>query len=103
MSVTKGKWEVVENDYFVDIMCEENAIASVHSNEFNGVSKEQMRANARMMALAPELFERLSKANDEIAFLISIYNNKVKDPANFLDAETCHINQLLLAKVKGDL
>lgn len=103
MSITKGKWKAVENEHFIDIKVGGNPIAQVVVNQYANVDKEQMRANARMMALAPEMFERLSKANDEIAFLINIYNKKVKDPANFLDAETCHINQLLLAKVKGDL
>jgi len=103
MSITKGKWEAVENDHFIDIKVDGNPIAQVIVNQYADVDKEQMRANARMMALAPELCERLSKANDEIAFLINIYNKKVKDPANFIDAETCHDNQLFIAKLKGEL
>lgn len=103
MNVTKGKWEAVENDHFIDIKVDGNPIAQVIVNQYANVDKEQMRANARMMSSSKEILERLSKANDEIAFLIKIYNKKVKDPANFIDAETCHDNQLFIAKVKGEL
>lgn len=103
MNVTKGNWEAVENDHFIDIKVDGNPIAHVFANQYVDTGKKEMQANARMMAASKEMLERLSKANDEIAFLINIYNKKVKDPANFIDAETCHENQLFIAKVKGEL
>ncbi len=103
MSITKGKWEAVENDHFIDIKVDGNPIAQVIVNQCADVDKEQMRANARMMALAPEMLDKLVEVNETISFLIGIYNKRTKDPANFLDAEICSEIQMFIAKVKGDL
>jgi len=86
MNTTKGKWEAVENNHFIDIKVDGNPIAQVVSNLYANVDKEQMRANARMMALAPEMFE----------FLDGIVDGALDESEN---------NELLelLAKVKGDL
>lgn len=88
MSITKGKWEAVENDHFIDIKVDGNPIAQVIVNQYANVDKEQMRANARMMALAPEMRDYLSHM---------VKHEMIDDHS--VEREI----QSLLAKVKGDL
>ncbi len=58
--------------------------------------------DAHLIAAAPEMYMALKQTNEELAFMIERYNRRVKDPANFIDAETCHKNQVLLAKARGE-
>lgn len=59
-------------------------------------------ANANLIARSPSLYHALKRTTDELAFVIDLYNKKVKDPADFIDAETCHLNQIELAKARGE-
>lgn len=61
MNITKGNWYAVENDYYVDIMVDGNPIAQVIENEFVGTDKNTMRANAKLMECAPEMYAELEK------------------------------------------
>lgn len=88
MGITKGKWEAVENDHFIDIKVDGNPIAQVIVNQYADVDKEQMRANARMMALAPEMCDYLSHM---------ISHEMINDHSVEREVKS------LLAKVKGDL
>ncbi len=88
MNVTKGKWEAVENDHFIDIKVDGNPIAQVIANQYADVDKEQMRANARIMAASKEMAAMLK----EIAISMECFHG----------VDTDSIFELL-AKVKGEL
>jgi len=64
--------------------------------------REESLANAHLIARAPNLYHALKSTTEELAFVIDSYNKKVKDPAHFIDAETCHLNQIELAKARGE-
>ncbi len=97
MSITKGKWEAIENDHFIDIKVHGNPIAQVIVNQYADVDKGQMRANARMMALAPEMADMLK----ELSSLMPMLDEQTH-PNIECDALKYDIDELL-AKVKGDL
>ncbi|ANI22075.1 hypothetical protein PP586_gp58 [Pseudoalteromonas phage vB_PspS-H40/1] len=84
MNITKGKWCAVENDYYIDIKVDGNSIAQVTTNEFIGTDKDAMRANARLMECAPDMYD----------FLEGIVDGALDESAN---------NELraLLAKARG--
>tara|TARA_R110002124_G_C8974544_1_gene515801 strand:- start:40651 stop:40926 length:276 start_codon:yes stop_codon:yes gene_type:complete len=91
MSITKGKWEPVENDHFIDIKVDGNPIAQVVANQYANVDKEQMRANARMMAPAPEILEAMQELVDRVE------RGEVRSVKAYSKFKS------LLAKVNGDL
>lgn len=96
---TKGEW--VENGAFVshvDLGCD----AIVSGAGCKDISYKEAEANANLIARAPNLYHALKRTTEELAFVIDRYNKKVKDPANFIDAETCHLNQIELAKARGE-
>jgi predicted amidophosphoribosyltransferase len=62
---TPGPWRFYENAVSIDI------VDAVHSNglailEKRGVNDEQKKANARLMAAAPDLLDALKQAHDFI-------------------------------------
>lgn len=59
--------------------------------------------DAQLIEAAPSLYYALKRTTEELAFVIDRYNKKVKYPAHFIDAETCHLNQIELAKARGEL
>lgn len=93
---TKGEWYAHPNG----VGC--SGIAIVNTPNGCVIPKHEDSANRDLIAAAPEMYKALQRTNEELAFIIDMYNKKVKDPANFIDAETCHENQLLLVKARGE-
>lgn len=89
MSITKGKWEAVENDHFIDIKVGGNPIAQVVVNTYADVDKEQMRVNARMMAASKEMLRELE------SILNSPYTNVEQFDLDRIEE--------IVSKVKGEL
>ena len=98
---TKGEWLVKGSS--MSMGSSYRGSFSIESSGFSGDVSDANEANKALIKAAPKIYEALEKANEELAFVIDRYNKKIKDPANFIDAETCHINQLLLAKARGEL
>ena len=97
---TKGEWRV-EGDS-MSVGSNYRGKFYVTSNCFDGDIDDASKANAHLIARAPNLYHALKSTTEELAFVIDRYNKKVKDPAHFIDAETCHRNQIELAKARGE-
>lgn len=113
---TKGEWSIlpIEDDKeYIRIRgtvlgCRYK-IANVTDLKFHHDGKDwclrdriESAANAQLISRAPNLYHALKRTNEELALLIDRCNKKVKDPAHFIDAETCHLNQIELAKARGE-
>lgn len=103
---TKGEWSIgvdcwADGHVSIDGF-EHSAIAVVVSEMDDGSKKEELSANAYLIARAPNLYHALKRTNEELALLIDLYNKKIKDPAHFIDAETCRLNNIELAKARGE-
>ena len=76
-----------------------------------GENNETGKANAHLIAAAPEMYDALESACSEIYSLINNINKKITmetrsdslDPPDLIDMQTCHDIQLLLAKARGEL
>ena len=105
---TKREWAVItepeSEHYLTTVDCggimQLNVITSATDITFTE-SFERI-ANAHLIAAAPNLYHALKRTNEELALLIDLYNKKVKDPAHFIDAETCYLNNIELAKARGE-
>lgn len=87
MNITKGNWYAVENDYYIDIKVDGNPIAQVIKNEFVDTDKNTMRANAKLMECAPEMYDYL---------LHMIEHDVINDPSIEREVKS------LLAKARGE-
>ncbi len=67
MNITKGRWYSVENDYYVDIKVDGNPIAQVIENEFVDTDKDTMRANAKLIECAPEMYGLINDLRNAIS------------------------------------
>ncbi|EJJ0354589.1 hypothetical protein NI395_001124 [Salmonella enterica] len=58
---TPGPWVAVPNNYYIDIKPKGNnqCLASTQENEVLGIDRGKERANAYLIAAAPELLESL--------------------------------------------
>ncbi len=96
---TKGEWVVKGSS--MSMGANYRGSFSIESNDFSGNISTANEANKSLIEAAPKMYEALQRTNEELAFVIDRYNKRVKDPANFIDAQTCHENQMLLAKARG--
>lgn len=71
---------------------------------------KEREANAHLIAAAPEMYEMLEIASRELLTLIDEVNDQrasqitsaTETEPDYLDAETVHLIQLLLAKARGE-
>lgn len=94
LNVTEGEWSVEWDD---------------HTTTYNlGTDTEVVSSriydeqDAILMSQSKKLYEQLETTNKELAFVIFMYNKLVRNPCEFFDAETCHLNQILLAQCRGE-
>lgn len=93
---TKGEWRV---EHFVN----EKGFEIAYNDDGEVIADYVYEEpDAHLIARAPNLYHALKRTNEELALLIDLYNKKVKDPAHFIDAETCHLNNIELAKARGE-
>jgi|GEM_PF-4616068 len=57
MKHTKGKWTAVKGEYGLDIDANEGTIATIYAND------GEAKANANLIASAPDMLEMLKKLN----------------------------------------
>ena len=90
---TKGPWfaeQIIErDDVFLDICAEDSSVVS--DVGVNGATKEQRRANAALIASAPELYEAL----EQIAALY------IDDRSSAMHKALCIANKAL-KKARGE-
>ncbi len=96
MNITKGNWYAVENDYYIDIKVDGNPIAQVIENEFVNTDKDVMRANAKLMECAPEMYEMLIKISEVINS--GLYEIELADAITEFGGDI----EKLLAKARGE-
>ena len=94
LNVTEGEWYYILDNYLGFYVSSDDGslLASEVYNEEDAI----------LMSKSKKLYEQLETTNKELAFVINAYNKLVKDPCDFFDAETCHLNQILLAQCRGE-
>jgi hypothetical protein len=112
---TKGEWKAFIRPIDYNPCCfSHDVLIEVDGDDIAGVyvtcddpewlkHREQAIHDANLMAASKDLYYALKHTTEELAFVIDRYNKKVKDPTHFIDAETCHRNQIKLAKARGEL
>ena len=124
---TKGEWSILpeedDKDYIrirgtvwggrykiANVICLEHR-NSDKSVEWRERDRKESMVNARLIAAAPELYSALESTSRELEWCIDYINNHMRknisasdfQPPDYYDHQTCHENQELLAKIKGDL
>ena len=74
------------------------------------VSDDEKKANAQLIAEAPELYKMVEQLTSELAFAIKeanlwrkrLINLTTENEPELLEGQTCHEAQILLAKIRGE-
>jgi len=105
---TKGEWVAGRPDMGTEVdgylskwIYAGDQYCAVASGRIEG-DWEEVMANAYLVAQSPKLYKALEETTEELAKLIEMYNEVVKDPCEFADGQTCHENTILLAKARGE-
>ena len=100
LNVTEGEWIIYQDEmtnlYVVNTPEDEEGFS------IGVVEGVYDKNDAILISQSKKLYEQLETTNNELAFVINAYNKLVKDPCDFFDAETCHLNQTLLAQCRGE-
>lgn len=113
---TKGPWIVNDGDNFSKgiLITSEDILDWVSicelDVEFDGHIGVEQKANAHLIACAPDMYEMLDSACNELYALINEVNNQklasvnsqTETPPDLHDMETCHLIQQLLKRARGE-
>jgi hypothetical protein len=106
---TKGEWYTshCKGDHKRYVMCSGKQIATVAFNS----GKTNLKANANLIAAAPEMYAILETVLSEMYGLIDEVNDQrmsrmhpqIQTPPDLHDDQTLHKIQMLLAKARGEV
>lgn len=102
-----GPWKAIRNSCYYDIKTAQDdycqGIAGTHQNKYIGVDEDVEKANANLIAAAPDMYEALQRANQfitngiELGY-IRMPDADLQDPAS----ETPGIIRKALKKANGE-
>ena len=78
MKHTKGKWYASDNGHYIEVKLKGTGhiLASTQVNKFIGIDYEVMKANAKLIAAAPDLLR---------ALIMCVNGMQMADEVEFLD------------------
>jgi hypothetical protein len=109
---TKGPWSQKES-YDIEIRNDNELVCNIPTWDPDNTGYNvctEVAANANLIAAAPDMLEALESTNKELQSVITKLNQMLKknispydlDEPEYYDMQTCHENQVLIAKAKGE-
>lgn len=100
---TQGEWVAKLDDGYYQVSCGSWFVCT-------SFDTEQDKANARLIAAAPDMYRMIESLTIELSSAITeanlwrqrIINITTENQPDLIDGQTCHEAQLLLAKARGE-
>ena len=108
MNYTKGEWLIAEEDRnFVYCLCNAGIntfsllVQGGYDNNNKRTSKEELEANAHLIASAPLMYEALKEADNLIKLARQYFPKSIRNSDTFQLETTCAAIGKAIAKVEG--
>jgi len=106
---TQGEWKIVcsDDETFMRSVCQVSGDCFINSSQ---KLSEDLLADARLIAAAPDMYRMLNSVMGEMHRLIDEVNDQrasritsqTETEPDYHDEETLHLIQVLLAKARGE-